>query len=509
MSLIIVFLVVFCITFYFYRSKNVSYWSKKGIPTAPGCNWFFGNYKPILFTEKHISTLYTDMYRLYPEAPVVGFVKMSTPGLLIRDPDLIKAVLSTDFNSFGKNEFKIDKKVDKLFGYHPFVLSGEEWKTSRAHSTPSLSYSKLKNYYPVLLHVGDELIKYLNKECQETSGSGGVIELETKDLGSMFTTDTISNAIYGIENNTFLDRNSLFAQLAKEVFSGNFFDNMRTMVNALFPEICSIIGVRFASKRSEAVLLSLTKKMMKEREESTGETRNDIFQQMLTFRQNGKADIFTDEYIASHLYAYLLDGYETSSILICYALYELAWHIEVQDKLRAEVQGMISRTNGDYTAEDVEGLKYLNMVVCETLRLNVPLPVMSKECTSDYTVSDLPGLDKPLEIKNGTFIIIPVDGLHTDEKYFPSPLKFDPERFTDDEVAKRHKFVYLPFGEGPRKCLGQRFGLLQSKIAIIKIVANFHITPSAKSKYPTKVDPAVFLLRRPEGGAWVNMTPFK
>lgn len=63
-------------------------------------------------------------------------------------------------------------------------------------------------------------------------------------LGSMFTTDTISNAIYGIQNNTFLDRNSLFAQLAKEVFSGNFFDNMRTMVNALFPEICSIIGVR-------------------------------------------------------------------------------------------------------------------------------------------------------------------------------------------------------------------------------------------------------------------------
>lgn len=86
----------------------------------------------------------------------------------------------------------------------------------------------------------------------------------------------------------------------------------------------------------------------------------------------------------------------------------------------------------------------------ETLRKYPPVPILNREVTKSYL---LPGYDSVLE--KGSTILIPVMGLHHDPKYFPEPEKFDPERFSDKEKSKRHQYAYLPFGEGPRNCIGE------------------------------------------------------
>jgi cytochrome P450 family 6 len=89
-------------------------------------------------------------------------------------------------------------------------------------------------------------------------------------------------------------------------------------------------------------------------------------------------------------------------------------------------------------------------LLSETLRKYPALPVLNRECTKDYQI---PGTDIILE--KGMATVIPVLGLHYDPKYYPDPERFDPERFTEDEKARRHHYVYLPFGEGPRICIGK------------------------------------------------------
>jgi len=88
-------------------------------------------------------------------------------------------------------------------------------------------------------------------------------------------------------------------------------------------------------------------------------------------------------------------------------------------------------------------------IFSETLRKYPSVPILNRECTKTYKI---PGSDVTLE--KGMLTVIPVLGLHYDPKYYPDPDRFDPERFSEEEKAKRHHFAYLPFGEGPRICIG-------------------------------------------------------
>ncbi|XP_047984816.1 probable cytochrome P450 6a18, partial [Leguminivora glycinivorella] len=130
---------------------------------------------------------------------------------------------------------------------------------------------------------------------------------------------------------------------------------------------------------------------------------------------------------------------------------------------------------------------------------------LNRECTSDCYIP-IPGSD-PFKITKGTSVLIPVTSIQKDPKYYPDPEKFDPERFSAEEMAKRPKFTFMPFGEGPKKCIGARLVTLHIKIAIIKLIENFKLTPSTKTKYPFETDPHYTLTIRPKGGAWVIFEP--
>lgn len=91
-------------------------------------------------------------------------------------------------------------------------------------------------------------------------------------------------------------------------------------------------------------------------------------------------------------------------------------------------------------------------------------------------------------LPEGTFVVIPNYAFQHDPEIFPEPERFNPDRFTDEETAKRHNFSYLPFGEGPRICIGQRFGLLQVKLAIVHLLLNFQLFLSPKTSVPLEIN---------------------
>lgn len=119
--------------------------------------------------------------------------------------------------------------------------------------------------------------------------------------------------------------------------------------------------------------------------------------------------------------------------------------------------------------------------------------------TKDYKVPN-----STYTLKKGTKVWIPVHAIHHDETYYPHPEKFDPDRFTPEEINKRDNVTFLPFGDGPRSCIGLRFGLMQAKIGLVTLLSNYEFSICSKSKVPIEIEKKNFILT-PAGGMWLNV----
>ncbi len=150
-------------------------------------------------------------------------------------------------------------------------------------------------------------------------------------------------------------------------------------------------------------------------------------------------------------FLFFIAGFDTSSTLLSFMAYELCVNPDIQQRLYEEIEETHRSLNGKTLTYDVvQNMKYLDMVVSETLRLWPPAPNTDRECVKDYNHDD--GQCK-FTIEKGAVLLIPIIGLHLDEKYWDNPTKFNPERFSDDNKKNITPGTYLPFGVGPRNCI--------------------------------------------------------
>lgn len=161
-------------------------------------------------------------------------------------------------------------------------------------------------------------------------------------------------------------------------------------------------------------------------------------------------------------------------------------------------------------------MTYIEQIIDESMRMNPPVATLHRVATQDYK------LPNGSIVAKGTKLIIPNLAFQRDPDIFPDPMKFDPERFNQDEKKTRHSFSSLPFGEGlkflkslwnnfktilstgPRYCIGMRFGYLQTKLAIALLLANFKFSPCDRTDNPVKINP-VSLIHGPLGDVWLNV----
>lgn len=135
----------------------------------------------------------------------------------------------------------------------------------------------------------------------------------------------------------------------------------------------------------------------------------------------------------------------------------------------------------------------------ETLRKYPIVPLLRRQCEKAYKV---PNTDIVLE--KGMILGIPLLGIHHDPEIYPEPEKFKPERFTKEAIAERHPYAWLPFGKGPRDCIGSRFGMMQTRIGLATILSNFKLRPSEKTPVPMVFQANASVLS-PAGGMFLRI----
>lgn len=183
-------------------------------------------------------------------------------------------------------------------------------------------------------------------------------------------------------------------------------------------------------------------------------------------------------------------------------LYEMARNQEIQNRVQQEIDEVLAQHKGELTYESINDMKLLEMCIDETLRMYPPVFNLIRECTKEWK---LPGTN--VLIEKGVAVNIPVFSLQRDAKYYPNPEQFQPERFSAENLAGK-SFVdmpYMPFGEGPRICIGQRLGKMLVKVGLVLLLQNYKFNLNGNTLQPLKISPKNILFA-PVGGLQLKVT---
>lgn len=273
------------------------------------------------------------------------------------------------------------------------------------------------------------------------------------------------------------DPNSEFYKHGKRLFNLNAIEFLLLLFTSGSPDLSKKLHIHANPKEPCDFLHKVFTETIRERE-AGGVQRNDFVQLLLKVRETVSLTI--DE-MAAEAFIFFTGGFETSSSTLTFTLYELALNSDIQQKLRTEIEDGLEANDGKLTYEMVFNFKYLDCVVKETLRKYPIIAGMLRKCTKKYQI---PGTD--LTIPEGQNVLIPIYSIHHDPEYYPSPDVFDPERFTVENSEGRNPVTFLAFGEGPRACIGERFGMLQVKLTLVKLLTNFDFSVCHKTTIPMK-----------------------
>lgn len=493
---------------------------------------FFGNM--FLFRQGFFGG-HMDLITTYGR--VCGYYLGRRPVVVVADPDMLREVMVKRFHSFP-NRMTI-RSATKPMSDCLLMLKNEHWKRVRSILTPSFSAARMKEMVPLINTATASLMANLSAYAE----SGETFDIHR--CFGCFTMDVIASVAFGTQVDSQNDPEDPFVHHAQKFFSFSFFRPIMFVFIA-FPFLIAPLMSRIPNKRRDEMngfFISCIQKIIRQRDEQPADQRRrDFLQLMLDVRSSkecvslehfdvvnhadelappssspsssppsspssepkgnhaagprGQKRMMTEDEIVGQAFIFLLAGYETSSNTLAFTCYLLAVHPDCQRRAQSEVDLFYSRHDSpDYN--NVQELTYLDMVVSEALRLYPPGFRFARDVDEDIVINGQ-------LLPKGATLEIPAGFLHYDPEYWPEPEKFIPERFTAEAKADRHPFVYLPFGAGPRSCVGMRLAQLEIKMALVHVFRRFNVVACSETKVPLELKS--FTTLGPKDGIIVKIT---
>ncbi|XP_071785224.1 cytochrome P450 3A24-like [Asterias amurensis] len=460
------------------------YFQRRGIAVASGYIPIFGN---ILKWRHGVHEVFTDYVKKHGK--VVGMYDFRRPVLIISDAHILKNVLVKNFSNFyNRRIFPINPKP---LSRGLTMLENEEWKDVRNVVTPSFSASKMRLMSVTINEICDTLVAKIAKSQED--GKVG----DYRKMYGAFTMDAIARCGFGLNVDSQHNQDDPFVKHAKKAFDFSLF-NPAFMIASAFPSTGPLLTYfNFGTFDVESVkfFTGVTDAACKLRKEESADASKNI--DMLQLMMNAHADtehedkgtgkrqpLSTDDVTAQAI-LFFLAGYETTNTLLCFASYLLATNQDIQEKLLAEIDSHApTRDNLGY--EVISKMEYLDMVVSETLRMYPPATIFDRMCNETITYEGL-------TIEKGLNVFVSLWTLHYDEEYWTNPTKFDPERFSAENKDSIIPCSYMPFGFGPRNCVGMRFALLESKMALVRVMQQYRFDVCAETEIPPTLGKMGFL----------------
>ncbi|GAB6028359.1 hypothetical protein CHUAL_002527 [Chamberlinius hualienensis] len=475
---------------YWYLTWNFNYWEKQGIQCPPNLI-FLGN----LLTERNKILREEDIRKAKRYGTVYGFYEGRKPTIRIADPDMLREILSKQFDHFTDRR-KLDLgNADPVTKKFLTLVNGAEWKQIRNVMTPTFTSVKLKQMAPLIEESVAELVEILKEKSKNK------ISVDLKTQFGPLILDIIASCAFGVKINSQKNPDTTFVQNVRRLhvkrnlfkvfmlftlpaFVRNMFNLTPVMNQEALDYFKSTINEVISSRKQNNII------------------RNDFLHLMMealkgnAAEENDQKQVLTSSGVIAQSILFLLAGFETISTALAIACYQLALNKDIQSKLSNEIDQAFKDGQSKISYDQLFSLNYLDMVMNESLRWFPPQFRTERECVSDAQVGYL-------TIQKGTIVSIPIHAIHWDEKNYPNPEKFDPERFNPDNKKAINPYTYLPFGIGPRNCIGMRFALMEAKYILAHLIHQFKFVECPETKVPLQFSLNMGSIGS-QAGAWIR-----
>merc|ERR1712213_287145 len=503
---------------YWWLCKKWAYWKENGIP-GPTPSLPAGNFGAVMAMKVHLNDWLKDLYRQFPGEKFIGIYTFHAPVMVVNDPDMARQILVKDFNHFVDRDTEENMsrafpgKTDAYWLEQMTIKTGEKWKDIRSTFSPIFTSGKMKAMMRFIDKVSDSLVGHLDKRTALTDG------FELKDTMGKFSLDTLASCAFGVDGQSFEDKESVFVNNAARIFSNTKMDQfkifgammlpgmakfMRLMgMNSFKPKetmffaniVTKTIQQRKASKERKEDLIDLMIDAMEGLKEEEQEENKDQYEADMKLAHKTNVKNLDEMSFIGTAMVFLVAGYDTTGMTLSWICYELAKNPDLQRRLQEEVDAAYEASGGktpDYN--DIQGFAFLDQLIQESLRLHTPIALQRCVTSAEYT---MPGTN--IKMKKGDTVFINSLGIHSDPEYFPNPSVFNPDNFSKEAKASRSPYTFLGFGQGPRACIGMRFAMLETKVALLKVFRQFSFERVGRTVEQATTDPGSQLGYAKEG----------
>ncbi|KAK9752576.1 Cytochrome P450 [Popillia japonica] len=349
------------------------------------------------------------LYDTFKDERYFGTYQGSIPVLTVCDPEIIKQITVKEFDHFLNHKPIVPTYygVDPLWSKNLFSLRDTEWREMRSTLSPSFTSSKMKIIFSLMTECADNYVNYFLKqkkpietECADNYVNYFLkqkkpIEIELKDTTTRYTNDVIATVAFGVTCDSINEKENEFYRMGKKTTTFTFLSNMKFLMYSIAPEFCKAINLQLFSSDIYHFFNKLIKDTIEAREKH-GTVRPDMIHLLLEARKGKKVDDsstevidtgfatvqesaihtsptkpiqeITDMDIAAQAMIFFFAGFDSVSVLMSFMGYELVVNPDIQIRLQKEIDDTLEECNGKLTYEALLKMKYMDMVISETLR---------------------------------------------------------------------------------------------------------------------------------------------
>ncbi|XP_063540092.1 cytochrome P450 6k1-like [Cydia strobilella] len=458
---------------YIQHRKNSRFWAERGVPHSPP-HPLLGNFD--CFFKQNVGIWMRDLHAKF-QAPLTGIWVFRQPVLVVADPEVSKRILLSDSDLF-RNRYLASGKSDPVGGLNIFTIRDPAWSNIRRRITYIFTAAKLKAMHGLLSSKSKATVNRIRQDKANNKTT------EIRTLFTDYTTDIIGTSLFGMQNDAVGTGDSALRAVTREFMRFDWFRGLSIYSIFFWPALVDIFRFSFFPRKSVDFFRKTVSTIIEHRTTNNLEN-NDLLDALVKMKKEKLDDgqEFSDDLLAAQATIMLQGGFDTSAVALTLMVNELAHNSKIQDKLYKELsEGKKKKDGADFSFSDLEKLVYLNCVIKESLRKYPAMGWLDRICSTDYKITDT------VTLPANTPIFINAMGMHHDPKFFPEPYKFDPDRFLPENKQNFVPFSYMPFGDGPRMCIGKRFAQMSLRYLLAELVQSMEFRPLPCSTKPNEVN---------------------